>query len=71
MYFKLELLNRCDRDNVEEIYQGRMSIEPGTEDLLWDLELYAECESYSLERIMYVKTILEANNIRSVISSCK
>lgn len=71
MYYKLELINKCDKDKIELIYEGNKAIEPGTHDLFWALEVYSECESYSLNRIMYVKTILEANNVASNMLSCK
>lgn len=71
MYYKLELINRSDRSKVEEIYEGNKLIKPGTQDLFWAMELDAECESYSLSRIMYVKTILDENNINSIILSYK
>ena len=51
MYFKLELINQCDKDRIEATYENKM-IEPGTQDLFWSLELYSECESYSLNIIM-------------------
>ena len=70
MYFKLELINQCDKDRIEATYENKM-IEPGTQDLFWSLELYSECESYSLNRLMYVKAILEAHNISSRMLSIK
>lgn len=71
MFYILELKNLDYKYRIESIYYINKLIEKGTEELFWGLELYGKCESYSIDRIMYVKTILEANSIHSFMSYCK